>query len=87
MALVLTVVRIKLRPTAMNAEGPTRFYQIECCIYEWSDGTRRAPNWNEEHYKTTYRSHINTLSDLRDHSPHGEDLVQQIQSDLLDVAW
>ncbi|KAH9970477.1 hypothetical protein BJV74DRAFT_954096 [Russula compacta] len=43
---------------------------IECCIYEWSDGTRRESNWNEERYKTTYHSHIRSICNLRDHSPH-----------------
>ncbi|KAH9957048.1 hypothetical protein BJV74DRAFT_954723 [Russula compacta] len=60
---------------------------IECCIYEWSDGTRRECNWNEERYKTTYHSHVRSICKLRDHSPpHSTELVQQIQSDLLKDA-
>jgi len=60
---------------------------IECCIGEWTDGTYKASNWKEDHYKTTYLSHIKSLTDLRDHQPpHGEELLAQIQYDLLKEA-
>jgi len=57
---------------------------IECCIDEWTDGTRKASNWNECRYKTVYQSHISSLNELRDHGyPQGGDLLTQIQHDLL----
>jgi len=60
---------------------------IECCIDEWSDGTRRASNWDEARCKTVYNSHISSLIDLRDRSPsQGGDLLAHIQRDLLEAA-
>jgi len=60
---------------------------IECCINEWTDGTRRDSNWDEERYKTVYFSHISSLNDLRDHGqPQGEDLLAYIQLGLLKNA-
>ncbi|KAI9509443.1 hypothetical protein F5148DRAFT_1187393 [Russula earlei] len=60
---------------------------IQCCIDEWTDGTRKESKWTEERYKTVYDSHISSLNALRDHSrPQGEDLISQIQRDLLKNA-
>jgi len=60
---------------------------IECCINDWTDGTRRASSWDEGRYKTVYHSHISSLNELRDHGhPQGGDLLTQIQQDLLKDA-
>jgi len=61
---------------------------IECCIDEWSDGTWKTSSWSEERYKAIYRSHLNSLHDLRNHGHHqqGGDLLAQIQFDLLKYA-
>jgi Domain of unknown function (DUF6532) len=64
------------------------YYQIECCIDEWTDGTYKTSNWNEDRYKTSYLSHMKSLTDLWDHEhPHGQGLLAQIQHDLLKEAW
>jgi len=86
-ALALTVVRIQAVLTTLNADRRTLRYQIECCIGEWTDGTRKESKWDEDRCKSVYRSHISSLNDLRDHSRRqGEDLVAQIQRDLLNNA-
>lgn len=60
---------------------------IECCISEWTDGTHKSSNWNEDRYKTAYHSHVESLSDLRDHDPpHSGEFTAQIQHDLLKDA-
>lgn len=60
---------------------------IECCITEWTDGTLKTSNWNEGRYETTYRSHVKSLTDLRDHNPpQSGELLKQIQRDLLKDA-
>ncbi|KAI9450205.1 hypothetical protein F5148DRAFT_1337392 [Russula earlei] len=60
---------------------------IECCIDEWTDGTRKESNWTEGRYRSVYYSHVLSLNSLRDQSrPPGEDLVAQIQRDLLKNA-
>jgi len=83
-ALVLTVVRMDLHSINLDPNQCSRRYQIECCIDEWTDGTRQASNWNEGQYKTVYQSHISSLNELRDHGyPQGGDLLTQIQLDLL----
>ena len=68
--------------------GCTCRYQVECCIGEWSTGTWKEANWSEEHYKGVYRSHLNSLHDLRNHGrrQQGENLLAQIQFDLLKEA-
>jgi hypothetical protein len=68
--------------------GRTRCHQIECCIGEWSDGTWKESNWGEERYEAYYRSHINTLKDVCNHSYHLQsgNLLAQIQYDLLKGA-
>ena len=67
--------------------GYTR-HQIECCIDEWSDGTWKESNWSEEYHEAIYRSHLNSLHDLRNHDNHrqGRGLLAQIQLDLLKEA-
>jgi len=54
---------------------------IECCIDEWRDGTREDSDWSEERYETVYRSHIKSLTDLRD--LQGGDTLVQLQRDVL----
>jgi len=57
---------------------------IECCITEWTDGTHKISAWNEGRYEVTYRSHVKSLTDLRDlNRPQGGELLAQIQHDLL----
>jgi Domain of unknown function (DUF6532) len=88
-ALVLTVVRSKPHFVVFQSVLTSILchYQIECCIGEWTDGTYKPSNWKEDHYKTTYLSHIESLTALRDHQPpHGEGLLAQIQYDLLKEA-
>ena len=86
-ALVLTAVRIGPTRgfTAMDPDDCTRCCQIECCIDEWTDGTRKASNWNEGRYKNVYHSHISSLNELRNH-PQGGTLLTQIQYNLLKDA-
>ncbi|KAI0294516.1 hypothetical protein BC826DRAFT_1137173 [Russula brevipes] len=60
---------------------------IECCIDEWTDGTRKNSSWNEERYKTVYHSHVKSLTDLRDYNhPQSVDLLEQMQRELLQNA-
>ncbi|KAI0285686.1 hypothetical protein BC826DRAFT_960019 [Russula brevipes] len=60
---------------------------IECCIDEWVDGTWKNSCWNDERYKTVYRSHVESLTDLRDYnSPQSLDLLEQMQRELLQNA-
>ncbi|KAH9954062.1 hypothetical protein BC827DRAFT_80350 [Russula dissimulans] len=60
---------------------------IECCIDEWTDGTRQPSNWDEARYKAVYISHVSSLVDLRGHGlPQSRDLLAQIQRDLLNDA-
>jgi len=60
---------------------------IECCIDEWTDGTWKKSSWNEERYKTVYRSHVKSLTDLRDYShPQSVGLLEHIQRELLQDA-
>jgi uncharacterized protein DUF6532 len=65
-----------------------RYYQIECCIDEWSTGTCQQSNWTEERYKAVYLSHLNSLYDLNSLGPPqiGRDLLAQIRLDLLKNA-
>ena len=65
--------------------GCTCCCQIECCIYEWSDGTWKESSWDEERYKAIYRLHLNSLHDLRNHGRGQQDLLQ-IQLNLLKEA-
>ena len=64
-------------------------HQIECCVDEWSEGTWKESNWSKNRYETIYRSHHNTLHDLRNHGrhPQGGDVLTQIQFDLHKDAW
>ena len=68
--------------------GCTCHHQVECCIGEWSTGTWKEANWSEERYNGVYRSHLNSLHDLRNHGRgrQGENLLAQIQFDLLKEA-
>ncbi|KAI9450996.1 hypothetical protein BJY52DRAFT_1175373 [Lactarius psammicola] len=60
---------------------------VECCIDEWTDGTRKETEWDDKRFKTVYQSHINSLNDFRQHSiDKGVDLFEHIRSDLLKEA-
>jgi Domain of unknown function (DUF6532) len=65
--------------------GVPTVYQIECCIGEWSEGTRKMSKWDEGRYRTTYRSHIASLTDFGRHV-HAQGQLEQIQYDLLETA-
>ncbi|KAI9447462.1 hypothetical protein H4582DRAFT_5138 [Lactarius indigo] len=60
---------------------------VECCIDEWTDGTRKETEWDENRWKTVYQSHISSLNDFREHDINqGADLFEHIRSDLLKEA-
>ena len=75
-------------PLTWMLTGYVRFYQIECYIDEWSTGRYKESTWKEEHYKTIYLSHINSLLDLKRYGANleGKNLLAQIQDDLLKNA-
>lgn len=56
---------------------------IECCLDEWSDGTRRDSSWEDMIFHTVYNSHLSSLLDFQAHSP---ERVYQLQCDLLQDA-
>lgn len=61
--------------------------QIECCIDEWADGTRKETRWDEGRFKTVYQLHIRSLNDFRKHDiAQGDDVFEHIRSDLLKEA-
>jgi hypothetical protein len=68
--------------------GCIRCHQIECCIREWSTGTRKESSWKEVDYKANYLSHLNSLLDLHNRGLHqkGRDPLRRIQDDLLKAA-
>ncbi|KAH9000711.1 hypothetical protein EDB86DRAFT_3101364 [Lactarius hatsudake] len=57
---------------------------IECCIDEWAGGLHQETGWDEERFKTVYRSHISSLGDFQRHAIG--DTLEHIQSDLLKEA-
>ncbi|KAH8982103.1 hypothetical protein EDB92DRAFT_2106766 [Lactarius akahatsu] len=59
---------------------------IECCIDEWTDGTRQETTWDEERFKVTYRSHVGLLDDFQLRAAQGFDSFEHIRSDLLKEA-
>lgn len=62
-------------------------HQIECCIDEWTDGTRMETEWDERRFKTVYQSHISSLNDFRQHDrAQGANLFEYIRSGLLKEA-
>jgi len=57
---------------------------IECCIDEWSSGTRKSSSWDDAKFQTVYDSHVSSLLDFQAHSPaSNRDLLYQLQCDLL----
>jgi hypothetical protein len=57
---------------------------IECCIDEWSSGTRKDSSWDDAKLQTVYDSHVSSLLDFQAHSPaSNRDLLYQLQCDLL----
>jgi len=60
---------------------------IECCIDEWTDGTRKETEWDEQRFKTVYHSHISSLNDLSQRDiTQGESLFEHIREGLLREA-
>ncbi|KAH9035131.1 hypothetical protein EDB83DRAFT_2525086 [Lactarius deliciosus] len=60
---------------------------VECCIDEWTDGTRKDTEWDENQCKTVYQSHISSLNDFWQHGINqGADLFEHIRGDLLKEA-
>ncbi|KAH9035106.1 hypothetical protein EDB83DRAFT_2229059 [Lactarius deliciosus] len=60
---------------------------VECCIDEWSDGTRKETEWDEKRFKTVYQSHISSLNDFRQHGiDQDTDLFEHIRGELLKEA-
>jgi len=60
---------------------------IECCIDEWTDGTRKDTEWDDMRFKTVYQSHISSLNDFWQHDvAQGGDLFEAIRSGLLKEA-
>ncbi len=58
--------------------------QIECCIDEWTDGTRKETGWDEERFKAVYQSHISSLNDFQQRSiAQGDGVFERIRSYLL----
>ncbi|KAF8484453.1 hypothetical protein DFH94DRAFT_713756 [Russula ochroleuca] len=51
----------------------------QCCIDEWTDGTRKGSSWDEERFKAVYRSHLEPLSQIHE----GGDPLEEIRRDLL----
>jgi hypothetical protein len=49
---------------------------------EWVGHARQDSSWDEERYKTVYRSHVKSLTDLRDYNhPQSRNLLDQIERD------
>jgi hypothetical protein len=68
----------------MNTEDEDFFLQIECCIDEWSDGTRKNSNWDQEKFRTVYNSHVSSLFEFQEHSLVGKrDMLEELQRDLV----
>ncbi|KAH9965684.1 hypothetical protein BGW80DRAFT_747777 [Lactifluus volemus] len=59
---------------------------IECCIDEWSDGTRRDSTWDSEKFRTVYNSHISSFSDFKAHCNTQNKDPLEIQRDLIKNA-
>jgi len=60
---------------------------IQCCIDEWTDGTRTDSNWDEKCFKTVYQWHIDALTKFHDHdNAENADPLEVIRSDLLHNA-
>ncbi|KAN0137443.1 hypothetical protein V8E53_004888 [Lactarius tabidus] len=60
---------------------------IECCIDEWTDGTRKETEWDETRFKTVYQSHISLINDFWQHYiAQGTDLFENIRSGFLKEA-
>ncbi|KAH7905273.1 hypothetical protein BJ138DRAFT_1017948, partial [Hygrophoropsis aurantiaca] len=56
---------------------------IECCIDEWSHGTRNKVAFTEEEYKSTFEAHLQSLQDFEQLSKEYDlvpKLLQQIHN-------
>jgi hypothetical protein len=61
------------------------FYQIECCINEWTSGTRKESLWDEERFKTVYRIHRKSLTEPSE-MPLVGDKLEEIRRGLWENA-
>jgi len=56
----------------------------QCCIDEWSDGTRKDSDWDDKRFETVYQSHIKSLNEFHDHdNADSGDPFEVIRGDLL----
>ena len=87
-AFILAMVRVVLYyTTAHGFDECVHCYQIECCIDEWTDGTRKDTRWGGEQFKTAYQSHISSINVFCQRgSVKVTDLFEHIQNDLLKEA-
>ena len=71
----------------MDSDECVHYYQIECCIDEWTDGTCKDTKWSEEQFKTAYQSHISLINDFWQHDiAQNAGLFEHIRNDLLNGA-
>jgi len=56
---------------------------VENCVKEWEDGDRASYDFDEEHYRDVYVSH---LASLEEWSSEFEERVNTFQADLLKRA-
>ncbi|KAF8265704.1 hypothetical protein EI94DRAFT_1588060, partial [Lactarius quietus] len=60
---------------------------MECCIDEWTDGTRKDTEWDDTRFKTVYQSHISSVNDFWRHDVAQKgDVFEHIRSCLLKEA-
>ena len=60
-------------------------HQIECCINEWTSGTRKESLWDEERFKTVYRTHRKSLTEPSEMLLGGDEL-KEIRRALWETA-
>jgi Domain of unknown function (DUF6532) len=51
-------------------------HQIECCINEWTSGTRKESLWDEERFRTVYRTHRKSLTEPSEMLLGGDELKE-----------
>jgi hypothetical protein len=59
---------------------------IECCINEWTSGTRKESLWDEERFKTVYRIHRKSLTEPSE-MPLVGDKLEEIRRGLWENAF
>lgn len=60
-------------------------HQIECCINEWTSGTRKESLWDEERFRTVYRTHRKSLTEPSEMLLGGDEL-KEIRRALWETA-